>query len=642
MYRLASIVLTISVLAPFASAQGTIPVTSSAALGTTSGEKAIVTNGNTLNVVFLSGGKLNVDRSIGGGPWETPTIINGTITGIARWGIAAASDGTVAVAFTASSGLFYTYKPPNGDWTTPFKLDDFWDDVAIVAAGTQVHIAASNVFDVVYKTFPIRAPNTFLGLVIAPSSLCCAAPHPVNPSIAVSTPAGGPTHIFVAFAFVKDATKDSCSCPDKGSYSAGIRVYDTAEPDFPAYEDVRKQPTTQAATINAVSMSSNASGDIFLAYSDQYCVVQGLNCIAPDVNDPPARTKLARFNASTQSWLTSSVPGGNQLVDIATLDASAGANVRLARHLDPDFKPGCRLQDFDWHGAATTPTAQPVQDIADCPAAPQALFFRHACGSTCEVRMLYADAAPVITTLPGCSPTLLPDLTIRNLTASGGLHPGGVAHISYEVFNDGSAASVSTISRLFDSSNKAVAQKAVDPLQPGGTTTISTDYELPSTTPTGKTNFSAVADFLQSMCEGDELNNRSSLDVNIQAPPVCTFSGCGIHLNAFLTPGGNGQEGFGFTASPGVRGCAFPPTTTFAWYQSIGGGPETLIQSSSSNTIDFTTTPPYVVRVEITNGSSSCTVSTSIAVTNIPLSRWVLVVLALALGIVGLFAARAN
>jgi hypothetical protein len=636
-----------------AGAQGTIPVTSPAALGATNGVKVVITHGSTLNVVFVSAGKIQVTRSVGGGPWEPPVIVSGSLPQPSHPAIAAAADGTLAVGFIANTGggpmLYYSYKSSAANWTVPLLVPPFAsdtvEDFAMVINGTQVHIATTTFNTVEYLTFPVQAPAAN-GRSIVPGSLCCANEHAVFPAIAVSLRPGQPDLIFVAWGLVKDATNDTCPCEDKGKYVAGIRIRELTVGY--GFDDVRTNGNVQqSATINSISMTSDATGDVFLAYSDFFCVVQGLNCLSPNL-EASSRTKLARFDAATKVWRTSSVPGGgDQLVGVASREVQSGANVRIASHLDPLFKPGCRLQDFEWRGTAATPTLGPTSDFADCPGAPQALFYAHACGAACEVRMLYTTALPEIATVLSCPPSLLPDLTIANLTMTGGLYPGGVAFVDFDVRNDGSAVAPQSTNSLVLTSGTQVFRAnghAVAELQPGASIHVTARVPLAATMPVGSYVVAVSADFRAQICEGDEVNNDATIGVTFQIPPACTFSGCSISSTLLISTTPGVVPSTQYFADPGVGGCAFPPTTIFNWYERIGSGPLTLIQSGPSNSVVISTGAPYHVQVDIINGIDGCAVlAASQGASDVSMNDpWLLAVLACALAVIGALLVRTS
>lgn len=211
-------------------------------------------------------------------------------------------------------------------------------------------------------------------------------------------------------------------------------------------------------------MTGNATGDIFLAYSDAFCA-SVTDCTSASANEPPFRTKLARYNALSGAWSSEVIGPRNYRVHLASRN-TAGANVRLSR-FDIDGGTGCTFDEFDWHSTQRVTTASDT--LVNCTGHPQSLFFQHACGTGCDLRALYVEPLPLaITTFPACAAAPLPDLTVSNVTAPATLYANGVFPFSFTVTNSGSADALGARVRIvLTSGGKMIAgtEKALpDPL----------------------------------------------------------------------------------------------------------------------------------------------------------------------------------
>lgn len=209
-----------------AAGQGIVPVTTNGAIDAKSGNKTAISDDHTLNVVFTSGGKVMVARSVGGGAWETPVAISGTATAPTNPVIAAGSDGTVAVAFINADHLYYTYETRGGPWSAPEKLlsdEVIIHDVAMTASGAQVHLGANAGGDVVYLTFPSRDPKTTTTEYVTSNTLCCPNTDIAFVSIVVAGPPGA-ERPYIAYSFMENGTSNTAPCCTFHGYRAGVRV----------------------------------------------------------------------------------------------------------------------------------------------------------------------------------------------------------------------------------------------------------------------------------------------------------------------------------------------------------------------------------------------------------------------------------
>jgi CARDB len=630
-------------------AQGTVPVGTAGALDRSNSSKTAVSDGHTLNVVYIDGGVVKVTRSVGGGAWEPPVTVSGTKIKPSRPVIVAGSDGTVAVAFISDGlYLYYTYRPRGGQWSAPVEplgAGKVFTNVAMVAQGTQVHMALAGAFDLIYALLPIQEPAKVTDEFVALGTLCCKNIEVASVSIALAGAAGKEVPYF-AYAFSEDGTTNTNPCCTFHQFQVGVRVAartgSASDPwnmhngliALSVFEDVRVEPAVRPKNLVSLSMAAAASGDVFLGYADALCT-SSTDCTSPVGSEPPFRTKLAHYDAAAGKWSSSLVASESQMLHLASRN-SPGVNVRLARR----GAAGCLFEELDWHGSQRLTIAS--NPVSSCTSDPQSLFFQHACGASCDLRAVYVQTPPLaIATYPACAPTPLPDLVVGNITApAGGLYANGTFPFKFTVTNNGTApATENTRVRItLTSGGKRVAaaeQTVTAPVAPGGSVQLTANFSTSGGFASSTWSVTAVADVRTRICEGNEQNNERTITGAVVSPPVCTFTGCSIVLAIqSLQP----PFPVRFTVHPGARGCLAPAGTTYQWYQRFGSGPWSPIPGATSSSVVLPD-GDYEVRADVTSGAATCSPTFAntgpLSVSGVPLDGWALVLLAAVLAAAG-------
>lgn len=373
------------------------------------GNKIVVGRFNTLHAVFFDSA-IYYSTSADGDSWSPKVQVNPSGQFGKFPAIAVDSAGNVGVAWVASpdangvGAIRYSRKAASSSVWTTSSWSTTGAEPSLVAHGTTMHLAWTQIQRVRYSTFPTMSPPaTMTGEII--ESTTCTATGFRKPAIAmVNDPCKAPIARVGFLTYVDEqASSGSCQSPIT---RVGPHVFqrDNLSATWSLIYDDTRTSSLATSTVEPVSLSMTSnfsSGSTFLAWSD--------------VQNGAARTKLA--HRQTTGWVTE--PFNSQRMHVhlrANSSTSAPTEFRFSwtggGGFDPFFSTFTQRNTSTWAGPSPSwGSSVAIDNDGALTGRPQTLYWKRcSAGQLSTVNAYFEAEQPCFTssvasdfsTTPGC------------------------------------------------------------------------------------------------------------------------------------------------------------------------------------------------------------------------------------------------